>query len=267
MTTGAQEHWYLEPQTALSVPQEDGDITVYASSQNPTETQIIVAKVLGLESKNVTCEVKRMGGGFGGKETQANHIAAWSALLAYHTKKPVMMQLFRDDDQKITGKRHPFQSSYKIGFNENGEILAYEVDLNADAGHAADLSMAILERAMLHAENSYFIPNIKITATAWKTNNFSNTAFRGFGGPQGMAVIEHAVDRIARFLGKDSAEIRLLNFYYRENKAITPYGQLLSNIHLKTIYEKIIVSSDYYKRKKISMFSILHPDLSRKESL
>jgi xanthine dehydrogenase large subunit len=250
LTSGAQEHWYLEPQTALSVPQEDGDMIVYASSQNPTETQIIVAEVLGLESKNVICEVKRMGGGFGGKETQANHIAAWSALLAYQTKKPVMMQLFRDDDQKITGKRHPFQSSYKIGFNENGEILAYEVDLNADAGHAADLSMAILERAMLHAENSYFIPNIKITATAWKTNNFSNTAFRGFGGPQGMAVIEHAIDRIARFLVKDPAEIRLLNFYSQENKAITPYAQLLNNIHLQTIYEKIICSSDYHKRKK-----------------
>jgi xanthine dehydrogenase molybdopterin binding subunit len=246
---GGQEHWYLETQAALAVPQEDDGIIIYASSQNPTETQIIVAEVLGLESKNVICEVKRMGGGFGGKETQGNHVAVWTSLLAQKSKKPVMMQLTRDDDQKITGKRHPFKAFYKIGFDTNGLIKSYKVDLNSDAGHATDLSLAILERAMLHAENSYYIPNISISATAWKTNNFSNTAFRGFGGPQGMAVIEDAIDRIGRFLKIDTCEIRKLNFYGESHKDITPYGQKLSNNNLNRIFEELVTKSDYYKRK------------------
>lgn len=249
LNIGGQEHWYLETQSAFAVPQEDEDIVIYASSQNPSETQIIVSEVLGLQSKNVICEVRRMGGGFGGKETQGNHVAAWAALLAQKTKKPVMIQLTRDDDQKITGKRHPFKAHYKIGFDKNGIINAYSVDLNSDAGHATDLSLAILERAMLHAENSYYIPNISISATAWKTNNFSNTAFRGFGGPQGMAVIEEAIDRISRFLKKDPAKIRKLNFYYESERNITPYDQKLSNVNLNRIFEKLISSADYYNRK------------------
>jgi xanthine dehydrogenase large subunit len=248
--TGAQEHWYLEPQTALCVPGEDKEMMVYASSQNPAETQTIVAEVLGVKAKDVVCEVKRMGGGFGGKETQGNHVAAWAALLANKTRLPVLFHLFRDDDQKITGKRHPFFSTYKIAFDDKGVISAYEIDLNADAGHAADLSMAILERSMLHAENSYFIPNIKITATAWRTNHFSNTAFRGFGGPQGIAVIEHAIDRIARFLKKDATDIRKKNFYHEEKNIITPYGQKLENIRLQTIFDQLVIRSDYAKRKK-----------------
>lgn len=246
---GGQEHWYLETQSAIAVPQEDKDIIIYASSQNPSETQIIVSEVLGLESKNVICEVRRMGGGFGGKETQGNHVAAWAALLAQKTKKPVMIQLSRDDDQKITGKRHPFKAFYKIGFDKKGLIKAYSVDLNSDAGHATDLSLAILERAMLHAENSYYIPNIYISATAWRTNNFSNTAFRGFGGPQGMAVIEEAIDRISRFLKKDPAEIRKLNFYNESESNITPYDQILSKVNLNRIFDKLILASEYYIRK------------------
>jgi len=249
--TGAQEHWYLETQSALCVPGEDKEMTVYASSQNPAETQAIVAEVLGVSKKEVVCEVKRMGGAFGGKETQGNHVAAWAALLANVTRKSVMIHLFRDDDQKNTGKRHPFHSTYKIGFDNEGKILAYQVDLNADAGHAADLSMAILERSMLHAENSYFIPNVIITATAWRTNHFSNTAFRGFGGPQGIAVIEHAIDRIARFLKKDATEVRLKNFYTEKKNNITPYHQKVENVRLQVIYEKLIKSSDYFNRKKV----------------
>jgi len=248
--TGAQEHWYLEAQSALCVPGEGKEMTVYASSQNPAETQAIVAEVLGVSKKEVVCEVRRMGGGFGGKETQGNHVAAWAALMANATRKPVLMHLFRDDDQKITGKRHPFYSTYKIGFDDEGKILAYTVDLNADAGHAADLTMAILERSMLHAENAYYLPDVKITATAWRTNHFSNTAFRGFGGPQGMAVIEHAIDRIARFLKKDAAEIRQKNFYTENKGNVTPYHQKVENIRLQKIYTQIVKSSDYLKRKK-----------------
>jgi len=189
-----------------------------------------------------------MGGGFGGKETQGNHVAAWAALLANATRRPVGIQLFRDDDQIITGKRHRFLSKYSIGFDHSGKILAYSVELNSDAGAATDLSRAILERAMLHAENSYFIPNIKIVGKAYKTNLPSNTAFRGFGGPQGMAVIETAIDRIARFLKKDAADIRKLNFYEIHERNITPYGETVRNSRLHVMYEKLLVSSNYIQR-------------------
>lgn len=259
LKTGAQEHWYLETQAAVCVPGEDRDITVYASSQNPTETQLVVAEVLGLPANKVVCEVRRMGGGFGGKETQGNHVAAWAALLANATNKPVKISLFRDDDQKITGKRHRFQSTYTIGFNDEGMIEAYIVDFNADVGMATDLSMAIIERAMFHAENTYHIPNARITGHTWKTNLPSNTAFRGFGGPQGIAVIENAIDRIARFLKKDAAEIRYKNFYGIDNRKETPYGQIISNNRLYTIWDKIIESSKYYSRRsEINTFNKTH---------
>jgi len=250
LKTGAQEHWYLETQTSLAIPGEGKEMNIFASSQNPAETQAIVAKVLGIQKNEVEVEVKRMGGAFGGKETQGNHVAAWAALLANATRRPVKIHLFRDDDQVMTGKRHRFLSNYEIGFDEKGLILAYKVELNADAGSSADLSLAILSRAMLHAENAYYIPNILIRGNAWKTNHPSNTAFRGFGGPQGMAVIENAIDRIARFLKKDAAEIRYLNFYQKEKNNVTPYGQKVENNHLFRMYERLIRSSDYVKRRK-----------------
>ncbi len=250
LKTGAQEHWYLETQTSLAIPGEGKEMNIFASSQNPSETQTIVAKVLGIQKNEVEVEVKRMGGAFGGKETQGNHVAAWAALLANATRRPVKIHLFRDDDQVMTGKRHRFLSNYEIGFDEKGLILAYKVELNADAGSSADLSLAILSRAMLHAENAYYIPDILIRGNAWKTNHPSNTAFRGFGGPQGMAVIENAIDRIARFLKKDAAEIRYLNFYQKEKNNMTPYGQKVKNNHLLMIYDKLLRSSDYVNRRK-----------------
>jgi len=250
LMTGAQEHWYLETQTALAIPGEGREMKIFASTQHPSETQSIVAGVLGLQKNEVEVEVKRIGGGFGGKETQGNHVAAWAALLASATGCPVKVHLFRDDDQIMTGKRHRFLSTYEIGFDGEGSILAYKVELNADAGSASDLSMAIFTRAMLHADNAYFIPHIRITGTAYRTNLPSNTAFRGFGGPQGMAVIENAIDRIARFLKKDAAEIRQRNFYQAGNNDRTPYGQEVENNHLSLIYEKLMHSSGYYKRRK-----------------
>ena len=249
LKTGAQEHWYLETQGAVCVPGEIRETTVYASSQNPTETQLVVAEVLGLQANEVVCEVKRMGGGFGGKETQGNHVAAWAALLADATKKAVRIQLFRDDDQKITGKRHRFQSDYTIAFDDDGRILAYVVDLNADAGWAADLSIPILERAMFHAENAYYLPHARITGNIWKTNLPSNTAFRGFGGPQGMAVIENAIDRVARYLKKDAANIRQLNFYTENHRNETPYGQIVKQNRLPLIWEKMLAKSKYFERR------------------
>lgn len=250
LETGAQEHWYLETQSALAVPGEGREMLVYASSQNPAETQAIVSEVLGVSKNEVDVEVKRMGGAFGGKETQANHVAAWAALLANATRRPVLIHLFRDDDQKITGKRHRFLSNYSIGFDERGKILAYKVELNSDAGSSTDLSMAILERALFHAENAYYIPDISIIGRAYKTNLPSNTAFRGFGGPQGIAVIENAIDRIARFLKKDAAEVRKLNFYGLTGENLTPYGKLVENNRLFVMFDRLAASSDYFQRRK-----------------
>ncbi|MCK9423565.1 MAG: xanthine dehydrogenase molybdopterin binding subunit [Bacteroidales bacterium] len=257
--SGAQEHWYLETQTALAIPGEGKEMQIYASSQNPSETQAIVAEVLGISKNEVEVEVKRIGGGFGGKETQGNHVAAWSALLAHATGRPVKIHLFREDDQIMTGKRHRFLSNYQVGFDDEGKILVYNVELNSDAGSSTDLSRAILERAMLHAENAYYIPDVCIVGRVWKTNLPSNTAFRGFGGPQGMAVIENAIERIARFLGKDASDIRYLNFYRKEENNITPYGEKVINNHLPRIWDQLIRTSGYHERRKdINRFNTNH---------
>ncbi|MEI6059317.1 MAG: xanthine dehydrogenase molybdopterin binding subunit [Bacteroidota bacterium] len=264
LETGAQEHWYLETQSALAIPGEGREMLMHASSQNPAETQAIVAEVLGLAKNEVDVEVRRMGGGFGGKETQGNHVAAWAALLANASHRPVGIHLFRDDDQKMTGKRHRFFSTYTIGFTEEGKILAYSVELNSDAGAATDLSRAILERAMLHAENSYYIPNTRIVGKAYYTNLPSNTAFRGFGGPQGMAVIETAIDRMARMLKKDPAQIRKLNFYGTGDKNTTPYGEMVKNNHLHLMYDKLLASSGYMSRRQnINDFNKHHEFVKR----
>ncbi|MEI6681367.1 MAG: xanthine dehydrogenase molybdopterin binding subunit [Bacteroidota bacterium] len=250
LKTGAQEHWYLETQSAMAVPGEGKEMMMHSSTQNPAETQAIVAEVLGISKNEVEVEVKRIGGAFGGKETQGNHVAAWSALLANATRQPVRIQLCRDDDQIMTGKRHRFLSRYSVGFDDEGRILAYKVELNSDAGSSTDLSKAILERAMLHADNAYFLPHVQITGRAWKTNLPSNTAFRGFGGPQGMAVIENAIDRIARYLKKDTAAIRRLNFYRLDVYNPTPYGQEVENNHLERMFNDLMTSSGYEQRRK-----------------
>lgn len=248
--SNGQEHWYLETQSALAVPGEKEEMKIFASSQNPAETQAIVAEVLGIPRNQVEVEVRRLGGGFGGKETQGNHIAAWCALLAFHTKRSVKMHLSRDDDQLITGKRHRYLSNYEIGFDDKGLIQAYSVELNADAGSSTDLSTAILERAMLHAENAYYIPHIKIVGRAYKTNLPSNTAFRGFGGPQGIAAIENAIEKIAFLLKKEAVKIRELNFYQQTKNNTTPYEQKIQNNRLQDMYAQIISISEYEKQRK-----------------
>jgi len=256
LTTGGQEHWYLETQTALAVPQEGREIMVYSSSQHPDETQAVVANILGISRNLVEVEVKRMGGAFGGKETQANHIAAWAALLSHHTQMPVEMHLSRDIDQLTTGKRHPFYSTYEVGFDEKGHILGLDLMLNANGGSALDLSMAILERALFHIDNAYFLPTVRVQGLVWKTNLPSNTAFRGFGGPQGIALIETIIDRIARFLKKDAVEIRQLNLYGVNERNTTHYNQKIELNRLPVIYDKLMVSSDYLNRRKsISKFN------------
>jgi xanthine dehydrogenase molybdopterin binding subunit len=248
--SGAQEHWYLETQVAAAQPGEYNEFKVYSSTQHPSETQALIAEVLHIGKNQVNVETRRLGGAFGGKETQANMVAIWAALLANATQQTVKIRLFRDNDQQMTGKRHPFLSHYKIGFSKQGKIQAYQVAFHANAGYSTDLSMAILARARTHAENAYYIPDIYIESTAWKTNLPSNTAFRGFGGPQGTYVIEEALEQMALFLKKDVAEIRHLNFYQSDNQNITPYGEKVENNHLETIWNSLTKSADYKARKK-----------------
>ena len=257
--TGAQENWYLESQISLCIPGEHNEMNVFSGTQNPTETQILVAEVLGIPLHEVVVEIRRMGGAFGGKETQANHVACWSALLAQATKRPVKIRLFRDDDMIMTGKRHRFLTRYDVGFDDNGKLLALKLELNSDGGSATDLSFAIMERAMLHTDNAYFVPNMTVLARVWKTNLPSNTAFRGFGGPQGMAAIETIIDRIARYLKKDALNIRYTNFYGIETNNITHYGQKIENNRLFVIYDQLIKSSEYYKRRnEVNDFNAAH---------
>ncbi|MDI6803563.1 MAG: xanthine dehydrogenase molybdopterin binding subunit [Bacteroidota bacterium] len=250
LRTGAQEHWYLETQACLSIPGEGNEINVFSSTQHPSETQTLVAEVLRINRNEVVVEVRRMGGGFGGKETQGNHVACWSALLCNAAKRPVKIRLFRDDDMIMTGKRHRYITKYEVGFDDEGEITALKLEFNSDGGAATDLSFAIMERTMLHADNSYYIPNMSVTALVWKTNLPSNTAFRGFGGPQGMAAMETVIDRVAKYLHKDPTEIRYKNFYGIETRNVTHYGQTVENNRLYLIYDKLIKSSEYEKRRK-----------------
>jgi xanthine dehydrogenase molybdopterin binding subunit len=257
--TGAQEHWYLESQVCLCVPGEGREIFAYSSTQHPSETQALIAEVLGIGRNDVVVEVRRMGGAFGGKETQANHTACWTALLCHATRRPVKIRLFRDDDMIITGKRHRYLSTYDVGYDGQGNILAAKLILHADGGCATDLTYAILERAMLHVDNAYFVPHFSVTGIAYKTNLPSNTAFRGFGGPQGMAVIETVVDRVARLLKLDPAEVRYKNFYGLDKCNVTHYGQTVENNHLFLIYDQLMQSSDYTARRRtVEEFNAQH---------
>ncbi len=250
LKTGAQEHWYLESQVCLCIPGERNEIAVFSSTQHPSETQALIAELLGIGKHEVVVEVRRMGGAFGGKETQGNHTACWAALLCRATKRPVKIRLFRDDDMIMTGKRHRFLSTYEVGFDDEGSILGARFELNSDGGCATDLSFAIMQRAMLHADNAYYIPNVSVVGRVYKTNLPSNTAFRGFGGPQGMALIEQVIDRVARTLRKDPAEIRAKNFYGTSNRNTTPYEQTVENNRLQMIYDQLVKSSDYKVRRK-----------------
>jgi xanthine dehydrogenase large subunit len=251
LRTGAAEHWYLESQVSLSVPAEGDEMAVYCGSQHPSETQTLVAEVLGVKKKDVVVEVRRIGGAFGGKETQGNHVACWSALLARASGCPVKIRLFRDDDMIMTGKRHRFLTRYQAGFDDNGVLQAVKIELNSDAGAATDLSFAIMERAMFHSDNAYFVPHMSVVARVWKTNLPSNTAFRGFGGPQGMAAMETIIDRTARYLHKDASEIRSKNFYGLDSRNTTHYGQLVENNRLHRIFDQLMQSSEYSSRRKV----------------
>ena len=245
---GGQEHFYMESQASIAYPLENGQMEIHSSSQHPTETQHVVAHALGLDFSQVVCVVKRMGGGFGGKESQAAHFAAMAALVARKLNRAARLVLTKDEDMAMTGKRHPFKNNYEVGFDNDGKILAFKAQLFANGGAYTDLTPSILDRAMFHIDGCYYFENCLIEGTAVRTNQHSNTAFRGFGGPQGNMTIESVIEDMANYLKIDSYKIRSINLYQKDQRNITPYGQLLDNNVLPEIFEKLFKTSDYQNR-------------------
>jgi len=260
---GGQEHFYLEGQVSLAIPGEDGEMTVYTSTQHPSEMQHLIAGMLNVPVVAVTVEVRRMGGAFGGKETQAAQWAAIAALAAQKTGKPCKIRLDRDDDMCLTGKRHDFLSDYEVGFDVDGRITALETVMASRCGYSADVSGAINDRAMFHADNAYYLPAATITTKRMKTNTVSNTAFRGFGGPQGMMVAERAIDEIAWALGIDPLDVRKRNLYC-EGRDVTPYGMIVEDNILPALIDRCEATSDYRaRRRKIAAFNAQNAVLKR----
>ena len=247
---GGQEHFYLEGQVALAIPQDNGGVLVHSSSQHPSEVQKLVAEVLALPMHKVVVDMRRMGGGFGGKETQAAQWACLAALLAVRNQKAVKLRLARSDDMALTGKRHPFVNQAQVGFDSEGKITALNADLHGLCGCSADLSDAIVDRAMFHTDNAYYLPAATITGHRWFQNTASNTAYRGFGGPQGMMLAEQMLDDIARSLGKDPLVIRQANLYGSDQRNITPYHQTVKGVDLTRIIDELVNSSDYWARRE-----------------
>jgi xanthine dehydrogenase large subunit len=247
--TGGQDHFYLEGQVSLAIPLEDGDVLIHCSTQHPSEVQHGAARVLGRPDNAVTVEVRRMGGGFGGKETQAAQWAAIAALAAVKTGRPAKFRLERDDDMVMTGKRHAFLIDYDVGFEGNGRIRGIAFEQAAGCGYSADLSGPIADRAMFHADNGYYLENVTILSHRCKTHMASNTAFRGFGGPQGMVGIERVMDAIANHLGKDPLAVRKANLYGKEDRNVTPYHQTIEDNILPEILARLEASSRYAERR------------------
>ncbi len=264
---GGQDHFYLETQASWVEIDGDGTVHVTSSTQHPTETQIIVARVLGIPANRVVCRCLRMGGGFGGKETQANPYAAIAALAAWKSKRPVRIKLRRGLDMQLTGKRHPFHARYEVGFDDDGNLLALVVQLYADGGWSVDLSPPVLMRAMVHVDNAYFIRDVEITGLICRTNLASNTAFRGFGGPQGMLVGEDIVDRVARHLGLAPHVVRERNFYRAgetPDRNTTHYGQPVVDNHLPELWRQLVTNSAHdARRREIARWNAAHPHAKR----
>ena len=249
MYSGGQDHFYLEGQIAMTIPQEDNNFLVYSSTQHPSETQQIIGKVLKQNYNSIHVIVRRIGGGFGGKETQSFLFAAITSIAAKKLSKPVKLRVDRDDDMIMTGKRHDFLFDYEVGFNNSGEILALKIMMASRCGISPDLSGAINDRAIYHIDNAYFLPNIEINSYRCKTNTVSNTAFRGFGGPQGMFCIENIIENIAQKLNREASEIRKINFYKDKIKNTTHYGMKITDNVIEDIFNKLIKKSNYKKRK------------------
>jgi len=253
---GGQDHFYLEGQIALATPGEAGDMQVWSSTQHPTEVQHGVAHLLGLPFNAVTVDVRRMGGAFGGKEGQVTIIAGIAALLAWKARRPVKLRLPRDDDMVATGKRHPFLFRYDVGFDGEGHILALDLTLAANGGSVADHTPAVLTRALCHADNCYFLPNVRLRGLPCKTNTVSNTAFRGYGGPQGMLAIETIIELIARQLGLSVDTIRRRNYYGIGRNDVTPYGMTVEDNIIERVVDELERAVDLAAwRREIATFN------------
>nr|WP_256835249.1 xanthine dehydrogenase molybdopterin binding subunit [Pseudomonas oleovorans] len=247
---GGQEHFYLETQISSVMPTEDGGMLVYTSTQNPTEVQKLVAEVLGVPMNKIVIDMRRMGGGFGGKETQAAGPACLCAVIAHLTGRPTKMRLPRMEDMSMTGKRHPFYVEYDVGFDDNGLLHGIEMDLAGNCGYSPDLSGSIVDRAMFHSDNAYFLGNATINGHRCKTNTASNTAYRGFGGPQGMVAIEEVMDAVARSLGKDPLEVRKTNYYSKTERNVTHYHQTVEHNVIHEMTAELEESAEYAKRRR-----------------
>lgn len=247
---GGQEQFYLEGQIAYAIPGEDRGMQVYCSTQHPSEMQHVVAHALGLHSHHVRVECRRMGGGFGGKESQSALWAAAAAIAAVRCARPVKLRADRDDDMLVTGKRHCFHYLYEVGYDDAGRILAARVDMVTRAGYSADLSGPVATRAVCHFDNAYYLSDVEIRAACGKTNTQSNTAFRGFGGPQGAIAIEYVLDEIARDLGRDPLDVRRLNFYGVDERNVTPYGQRIVDNVIHALVDELEADSDYRARRR-----------------
>ncbi|MBL0950237.1 MAG: xanthine dehydrogenase molybdopterin binding subunit [Pseudomonas sp.] len=247
---GGQEHFYLETQISSVMPTEDGGMLVYTSTQNPTEVQKLVAEVLGVPMNKIVIDMRRMGGGFGGKETQAAGPACLCAVIAHLTGRPTKMRLPRMEDMSMTGKRHPFYVEYDVGFDDDGLLHGIEMDLAGNCGYSPDLSGSIVDRAMFHSDNAYFLGNATINGHRCKTNTASNTAYRGFGGPQGMVAIEEVMDAVARSLGKDPLEVRKTNYYGKTERNVTHYHQTVEHNVIHEMTAELEESAEYAKRRR-----------------
>lgn len=250
MLLGGQEQFYLEGQIAYAVPKDDDGMHVYCSTQHPTEMQHLVAHVLNVASHNVLVECRRMGGGFGGKESQSGIFACCAALAAWKLLCPVKLRPDRDDDMMITGKRHDFHYTFEVGYRDNGVIDGVSVDMTSRCGFSADLSGPVMTRAVCHFDNAYWLPDVHIEGFCGKTNTQSNTAFRGFGGPQGAFGIEYIIDNVARSLGMDSLDVRLNNLYGKTDNNRTPYGQTVEDNVLHELLGELAQTSDYRRRRE-----------------
>jgi xanthine dehydrogenase large subunit len=261
---GGQEQFYLEGQVAYAIPAEREGVHVYSSTQHPSEMQAVVAHMLGWPAHNVVCECRRMGGGFGGKESQSALFACVAALACTRLGRPVKLRVDRDDDFLITGKRHDALYRYEAGFDDDGRVLGLRVEIALRAGYSADLSGAVATRAVCHVDNAYFLSDVEIVALLCKTNTQSNTAFRGFGGPQGALVTEVVLDGIARALGRDPLDVRSINYYGIGERDVTPYGQRVEDNILAPLTSRLVESSAYHARRAaIAAFNATSPVLKR----
>lgn len=261
---GGQEQFYLEGQIAYAQPLENDGLRMLCSTQHPSEMQHTIAHLLGWRSHQVLVECRRMGGGFGGKESQSALFACCAALAAHKLQRPVKLRIDRDDDFLITGRRHGFDYDYDVAFDDAGRILAYEVNLIANAGHSADLSGAVMSRAICHLDNAYWLPEVGIHGYLARTNTQSNTAFRGFGGPQGALITEVVIDSIARHLGLDPLQVRRANFYGIGERNHTPYGQGVSDNVIHALVDRLVASSDYTaRRKQVAAYNASSPVLKK----